>query len=110
VTAFASGADAQIERGRVTPEGGGGRFLMRWRRTPPGMTCDELAARITDYLEGALSATDRARFEHHLDGCGDCREHVAQFVRTLNALGALRGDDAAPESLDALLDAFRRLG
>jgi anti-sigma factor RsiW len=80
---------------------------MRWRPTRRGMTCDEVAARVTDYLEGALSAADRARFESHLDDCDDCRAYVAQFAQTLNALGALRADDAAPEALDALLDAFR---
>jgi predicted anti-sigma-YlaC factor YlaD len=80
---------------------------MRWRPIRRDMTCDAVAARVTDYLEGALSAPDRARFAHHLDGCDDCRAYVAQFAQTLNALGALRADDAPPEALDALLDAFR---
>jgi predicted anti-sigma-YlaC factor YlaD len=71
------------------------------------MTCDEVAARATDYLDDALTEVDRARFEDHLDDCDDCRAYVAQFAQTLNALGALRGDDVAPEALDALLDAFR---
>jgi anti-sigma factor RsiW len=71
------------------------------------MACHEVAARVTDYLDGALSATERARFEANLDECEDCRAYVAQFARTVNALGALRGDDAAPEALDTLLDAFR---
>lgn len=80
---------------------------MRSRPARRRMTCDEVAARVTDYLEDALTEVDRARFEDHLDGCDDCRAYVAQFAQTLNALGALRGDDAAPEALDALLDAFR---
>ena len=80
---------------------------MRWRRTGRGFACEKAAARVTDYLDGALSATDRARFEAHLEECERCRVYVAQFAQTLNALGALRVDDPGPESLDALLEAFR---
>ena len=70
------------------------------------MTCEEVAARVTDYLDGALSAADRRRFEAHLEECEDCRAYVAQFAQTLNALGALR-DEAVPDGIEALLDAFR---
>jgi anti-sigma factor (TIGR02949 family) len=80
---------------------------MRWRRTRRGMTCHDVAARVTEYLDGALSATDRRRFEAHLEECEDCRAYVAQFAHTLNAIAALRADDAAPDGLDALLEAFR---
>jgi anti-sigma factor RsiW len=79
---------------------------MRWR-TRRGIACDEVAARVTEYLDGALPATVRVRFEAHLDDCERCRVYVAQFAQTLNALGALRVDDAGPDSLDALLEAFR---
>ena len=80
---------------------------MRWGRTRRRMTCAEVAAGVTDYLDGALSATDRARFERHLDHCEDCRVYVAEFAQTLNALGALRRDDPDPDGLEALLEAFR---
>ena len=71
------------------------------------MTCDEVVARLTDYLDGALTPTDRARFEAHLEDCDDCRGYVAQFAQTLNALGVLQQDGPDPTGLDALLDAFR---
>ena len=81
---------------------------MRSRRKRRGMTCQEVAGLVTHYLDGALSAGDRARFEAHLEDCDDCRVYVAQFAQTLNALGRLRGDECVPsERLDALLDAFR---
>ena len=71
------------------------------------MTCAEVVARVTDYLDGALGPADRARFEAHLEECEDCQMYVAQFVQTLNALGALRPDDPDPERLAALVDDFR---
>jgi anti-sigma factor RsiW len=73
------------------------------------MTCAEVAARLTDYLDGALPARERIRLEAHLEACADCRAHVAQFAQTLNALAALRADDAVPDDLHALVEAFRAL-
>ena len=32
------------------------------------LTCQELVELVTDYLEGALPAAERARFEAHLAG------------------------------------------
>ena len=80
---------------------------MRWRRTRRRLACEEVAARVTDYLDGALPVVDRARFERHLENCEDCRVYVAQLAQTINALAALGADDPVPEALDALLDAFR---
>jgi anti-sigma factor RsiW len=71
------------------------------------MTCAEVAARLTDYLDGALAPADRARLAAHLEECEDCRVFVAQFAQTLNAIGSLRTDDLDPDCLPALLDAFR---
>ena len=80
---------------------------MRWRRTRRRVTCEAVAARLTDYLDRALAPADRARFEAHLEDCEDCSAYVAQFAHTLNALGALAVDDREPDGLGALLDAFR---
>jgi anti-sigma factor RsiW len=73
----------------------------------PEMTCQELVEAITDYLEGALGADDRRRFERHLDGCQDCREYLAQMRETVRLTGALRSDDLSPALQERLLDAFR---
>ena len=36
------------------------------------MTCRQVVELMTDYLDGALSAADRARFEEHIAGCDGC--------------------------------------
>jgi len=52
-------------------------------------TCREITALATDYSEGHLGATDRARFETHIAGCDGCATFVRQLERTAKAVGAL---------------------
>ena len=80
---------------------------MRWRRSSRELSHADLVERVTAYLDGALDAREAARLEAHLDGCAACRAYVAQFVRTLNAVGALPPEEPDPETLELLLDAFR---
>lgn len=54
--------------------------------------CQELVELVTAYLEDALPAAERARFDEHLTECPDCVEYLAQFRRTIRAIGL-----AAPE-------------
>ncbi|MEW6583851.1 MAG: zf-HC2 domain-containing protein [Actinomycetota bacterium] len=71
------------------------------------LACAELVALVTDYLEGALSLADRARFDAHLAECPGCVTYVEQFRQTLTAIGTLREEDVTPAARDALLAAFR---
>jgi anti-sigma factor RsiW len=82
---------------------------MRWRRRHRGLACAELVELVTEYLEDALPASERARLEAHLETCPDCRSYVATFLRTVDSLGALPGEPVAGEALERLLAAFRRL-
>ena len=75
----------------------------------PEMTCKELVEVITDYLEGALPAEDRARFERHLGKCEGCHAYLDQMRGTINALGHLPPESLSPEAESALLDAFKGL-
>lgn len=71
------------------------------------MTCREVVELMTDYLEGALSPADRARFEDHIAGCDGCTAYLAQLRTTKRALVAL-SEESLPEPLKAdLLKAFR---
>jgi anti-sigma factor RsiW len=71
------------------------------------MPCQELVEVITDYLEGALPERDRIRFEEHLAACGKCQEYVAQFERTITAVGVVREHDLDPAVRQGLMEAFR---
>lgn len=46
------------------------------------------------YVLGALSSTDRAEFETHLEGCAECRAAVAELAPTAGLLSRLSADRA----------------
>lgn len=73
----------------------------------PRLTCREIVELLTDYLEGALIARERARVEEHLATCPGCRAYVEQLRTTIGMLGRLREEDVSPGLLSALLRAFR---
>jgi anti-sigma factor RsiW len=77
------------------------------------MSCAELVERLTEYLEDAMPAPDRARLEAHLGECPDCVRYVEQLRRTVDLVGALREDDLEPtmeHRLRAALAAWRAGG
>lgn len=73
----------------------------------PELPCRELVELITDYLEGRLSADDRARFDAHLAECEACRAFVDQYRTTIAVLGRLPEESLSAEARTALLAAFR---
>ena len=104
----------------LTPRNGSPGPLRRsigsWMlRSLPGMlTCEELEGFVHDYVEQALDARSRARFERHLRLCPMCRVHFDEYVRTI-ALGQqlCEDDDRLPEGMPeelvgAILTARRR--
>jgi predicted anti-sigma-YlaC factor YlaD len=82
------------------------RRLFR-RRPPGGLACAQFVELVTDYLEGALSAEDRRRFEEHVSRCDGCPMYVEQIAQTLDMLGRITPDDLSPEARRDLLHAFR---
>ncbi|HET9410467.1 MAG TPA: zf-HC2 domain-containing protein [Candidatus Dormibacteraeota bacterium] len=71
------------------------------------MKCRDVVELMTDYLEGALSPHDRARFEDHIAGCDGCRAYLEQLRETRKVAGRL-ASEPLPHSLQAeLLNAFR---
>lgn len=72
------------------------------------LACVELVETVTDYLEDAMPAPDRGRFEAHLETCEYCVEYVEQMRQIGGgALRPLADETIAPPTRDALLDAFR---
>ncbi len=74
----------------------------------PEMPCNEFVERVTDYLEGALSADDTARLEAHLGPCAHCAHYLAQLQITLDLAGKLSEDDVTPAMRGDLLQTFSR--
>jgi anti-sigma factor RsiW len=72
------------------------------------MTCRELVELVTEYLDGALSAPDRRRFEDHLADCPGCRTYLQQMQQTVRTLGQLSEETIQPQVREELLQRFRR--
>jgi anti-sigma factor RsiW len=53
------------------------------------LTCRELVERITDHLEGALDAAERARVDAHVATCEGCDAYVTQYLAAIAAVRAL---------------------
>jgi anti-sigma factor RsiW len=70
------------------------------------IACQELVEIVTDYLEGALSGADRARFEAHLARCEGCSTYLDQMRRTIELSGRLTEDQIAEPVRTKLLRAF----
>jgi anti-sigma factor RsiW len=76
-------------------------------QTMEPISCQEVVELVTDYLEGAMSPEDVARFEHHLTLCEGCVFYVEQIRMTIDAVGRIGEADVPPETRDDLVAAFR---
>jgi anti-sigma factor RsiW len=78
------------------------------RRRRRAMVCRQAVDLVTDYLEGALSERDRARFEAHLADCPHCSRYLEQMRLTIAAVGRIDPGAMAPEVRDELVALYRR--
>lgn len=70
------------------------------------LTCQELVELVTDYLENALPAAARARFEAHLAGCDGCATYLDQARLAIRLTGRLTEESLSPSARDQLLQVF----
>jgi predicted anti-sigma-YlaC factor YlaD len=70
------------------------------------MACREVVELLTEYLEEALGAADRARLEEHVSGCGGCTNALAQMRETIRLTGTLTEQDLPDPLRDSIRDAF----
>jgi len=70
------------------------------------LSCQELVELVTDYLEGALPAEERARFDAHLAECPGCDHYLEQMRATIRLTAATADIESRPE-VSGLLEAFR---
>lgn len=71
------------------------------------LSCQELVELVTAYLDDALPAADRARFEAHIAECDGCTGYVEQIRVTIALTGRVVPEQLDPAAEEALLDAFR---
>jgi anti-sigma factor RsiW len=62
---------------------------------------------VTDYLDGALSDEDRARFEAHIAGCDGCTVYLEQIRVTVSVAGRLEAGELSLDIERALVGVFR---
>jgi anti-sigma factor RsiW len=78
---------------------------MLWNRGE--LPCQEMVELITDYLEGALSRSQRKRFEAHIAGCEHCHEYLEQMRTTIRLTGRLAADDLTSEMRSEFAELYR---
>ena len=83
--------------------------LWRRRHSHDPLVCREFVELVTDYLEGGLSARDRARFEAHLAECDGCAGYLEDMRRMVDSKSELPDPPMDPATHNALLRAFRDL-
>ena len=71
------------------------------------VTCREFVELLTDYLDGALAAEERADIERHIVICRGCSNYVEQFRTTIDLLGRVAGDEPDEAQASAALAIFR---
>jgi len=76
-------------------------------QTVEPISCQEVVELVTDYLDGAMSPADVARFDHHLSLCDGCVFYVEQIRLTIDAMGRIGEEDVPPDIRDGLVEAFR---
>lgn len=81
---------------------------MKMLRRKDELICQQVVELVTDYLEGALSRSQRRRFEAHLAGCEHCAEYLEQMRATIRLTGRLRAEDLTPEMQEDFAALYRR--
>jgi anti-sigma factor RsiW len=71
------------------------------------LSCKELVELVTSYLDDALEADVRSRFEEHIAVCKHCRAYLDEMRTTITLCGRLEPELLSSEARDALLASFR---
>lgn len=70
------------------------------------MKCEQIAALLTDYLQGSLDPERGKTIEEHIQHCAECHDDVAIWNK-LSLLPVEQPGPAARERFDAMLQAYR---
>jgi anti-sigma-K factor RskA len=67
-------------------------------------TCDQIEARLSDYLEGLLQGPERAAFEAHVETCAECAPLLASVRSLVSELHSTEEMEAPAGLVDSILD------
>jgi anti-sigma factor RsiW len=77
--------------------GPGAEHLMTW-------TCENIEARLSDYLDGLLSPPERREFETHANSCENCTQMVASLSHMLTGLHSMEQIETPPQLVYSILN------
>jgi uncharacterized iron-regulated membrane protein len=66
-------------------------------------TCDQIEARLSDYLEGVLEGQDRMAFEAHVGSCTECAPLLASVRSLVSELRSMEEVEAPPRLVSTIL-------
>lgn len=71
---------------------------MTWR-------CDQIEARLSDYLDGLLQGAERTEFDAHVSSCTQCAPLLASVTSLVNEMRAMEQFETPPRLVYSILDA-----
>lgn len=67
-------------------------------------SCEQTEARLSDYLDGVLTAAEQAEFDAHVNGCARCTPLVASVAHLVSGMHSMQQVEAPPRLVYAILD------
>lgn len=67
-------------------------------------TCEQTEARLSDYLDGVMSAAEQTAFDAHVNACERCAPLVTHVSKLLTGMHAMEQIEAPPRLVYSILD------
>ncbi len=81
---------------------------MKGERVVAGLRCSEVIARLSDFVDGELPATDLARMKEHVAGCDVCERFGGGFAAVVAALRKAEPAELDPNVAERLMNALEK--